>query len=1093
MMGGRRLYGSLVKGLLIMACCSILTTSSNSTTTEAETKTEPSTTIASTKAATTTAATTTTATTPAAATTAATTAAATTAATTTAAPTTTTQRPDYNPVNLTISNVTKTSLSISWNFKNYWKTNIDWINVTANSTLCKVDTGNTTAQCGGLTPGCSYQVTVEVGVRGLNWSNSIPTNMVPEMPGKLIRKDALAATDFTLTWNESAGCVSSYSVTVIKSNATIFNGNTPNNTIKINVPNLQHGVNYSVAIVATNGDHNSTVTEDWFRTSSSRPSEPRGLKANATGNDTIQLNWTAPLEPNGDLQHYEVCYEYKLYNDTDFEKQQCQNTSSAENSFKLQGLVSGAFYNISVKAWNDEYSGNESLIQSRTVEAEPGQVYNLSGSSTNDSVTFTWGRPLSPNGDIDEYKLVLFWLNAHFCNVILHVEAKNTSVPEPWCLTNCAANSSESSLPLEYNQKNMNVTICGLQPYTNYSAVVKARTRAGEGIYSEKSVMTKIGAPGPVRNVDVIYIESTRVTVTWDIPERNPGPVNYTAEARSVVPGINNITRTCTAQNFTSENCTITGLEEDWMYEVSVTAATSGEKSEARSLNFTTLPAAPGAVAEVKVDYFDDLTNQDNCDASKVKVTWWEPGLFDRNDYIDQYKIKYDNAPDVPFNVTDVDRYRLENRNSMTHLTGLTAEKKYDSKIFAVGKKTVGAEKDFNFTTKTCAPPPWYIKEHGTILADGSTFSSVTVTMKAAFFKNSAQGEIKSRGLIISKETAATLRTKRSIPEDNLNATTWQNAYTNNFNIPYKIYLSKNDISNGMIKVEIGSEICTGLDTEYCNGELPPSTQFWVYPFACTSVLCTVGTRFGPFATQPTPTVPPTNNGWIVGICLAIVFAAVICAFALLWYRGVINPAKWTQRFRGRRGSSDSDFEPIDDTDRSIQIAKYSEVLEELHRDTNLLLSNQYEDIKKKGAHIEAHTSSEASNLEPNKGKNRWVNILPFDHSRVKIQQLDDEDPTTDYINANYIPGFHHKREYIATQGPLPGTIDDFWRMIWEHQVKIIVMLTLCKEGQRVKCEKYWPDEVNEPKQYGEVVVNPTSMSNMDKFDINIFTLSHGE
>ncbi|KAH3728787.1 hypothetical protein DPMN_054748, partial [Dreissena polymorpha] len=1046
MMGGRRLLGSLVIGLLIMACCPILTTSSNSTTTEAGTITEPSTTTASTKAATT-----------LAATTATTTTAATTAATTTtAAPTTTTQRPDLNPVDLMISNVTKTNLSISWNYKSNLKT-IDWITVTAktrsqssgsNSTTCTVANSNTTAQCGGLTPGCSYQVTVEVGGGGLNGSNSSETNMVPAKPGMLVEKDGLIATNVTLTWTESAGCVSSYSVKVSKSYVIIFNGNTPTNTIKINEPNLQHGVNYSVAIVATNGDHNSTVTKDWFRTNSSRPSEPRDLTANATGN-TIQLNWTAPLEPNGDLQHYEVCYEYKSYNDTNFEKNQCQNTSSAENSFKLQGLVSGAFYNISVKAWNDKYPGYESLIQSRTVEAKPGQVCNLTGSSTNDSVTFTWGRPRYPNGDINEYKLVLVLNleNANICKVILHVDAKNTSHPEPWCPTNCAANSSESPLPLEYNQKNMNVTICGLQPYTNYTAHVKARTGAGEGLYSEKSVMTKIGAPGPVRNVKVTYIESTIVTVTWDIPERNPGPVNYTAEARSVVPGIDNITRTCTAQNFTSENCTIMGLEEDWMYEVSVTAATSGEISEARSWNFTTLPAAPGAVAVVSVDYFNDSTNQDNCDASKVKVTWWEPGLFDRNDRILYYNIKYDNAPDELFIVRGVDRYRMENRKFSKELNGLTAEKHYDSEIFAVGEDlTEGAEKKFSFVTQTCAPPPWNIQKHGTIQEDGSTLSSVTVTMKAAFFTNDAQGAIKARGLIISKETAATLRTKRSNPENNLDATTWKNASTNDFNFPYKIYLSENDISNGDVTVIIGTGTC---DVEYCNGKLPSDTQFRVSPFACTLTLCRVGYAFGPFATQPLPPKPADKSGVIVGVCVAIVLAAVIIAFAVLWKRGVIDPIQWKQRFTGRRGSSDSDFEPIDDTDRSILIAKYSEMLEELHKDTNLLLSNQYEDIKKKGAHIEAHTSSEASNLEPNKAKNRWVNILPFDHSRVKLQQLDDEDPTTDYINANYIPGFHHKREYIATQGPLPGTIDDFWRMIWEHQVKIIVMLTLCKEGQR--------------------------------------------
>ncbi|WAR09317.1 PTPRB-like protein, partial [Mya arenaria] len=181
----------------------------------------------------------------------------------------------------------------------------------------------------------------------------------------------------------------------------------------------------------------------------------------------------------------------------------------------------------------------------------------------------------------------------------------------------------------------------------------------------------------------------------------------------------------------------------------------------------------------------------------------------------------------------------------------------------------------------------------------------------------------------------------------------------------------------------------------------------------------------------------------------------------------------------------------IADLDRSIPIATYSEALADLHRDTNLILSDQYEEIKRRAGQIEVRSGFEAANLEPNKPKNRWVNILPFDHSRVNLQQLDDDDPESDYINANYMPGFHHQREFIATQGPLPGTIDDFWRMVWEQNVMVIVMLTQCKEGNRVKCEMYWPDTVQEAKQYGDVVVNPTSITNMNKFNINIFDISH--
>ncbi|CAG5926580.1 unnamed protein product [Menidia menidia] len=90
----------------------------------------------------------------------------------------------------------------------------------------------------------------------------------------------------------------------------------------------------------------------------------------------------------------------------------------------------------------------------------------------------------------------------------------------------------------------------------------------------------------------------------------------------------------------------------------------------------------------------------------------------------------------------------------------------------------------------------------------------------------------------------------------------------------------------------------------------------------------------------------------------------------------------------------------------------------------------------------------DTARLPENRGKNRYNNILPYDSTRVKLSYLED-DPCSDYINASYIPGNNYRREYIATQGPLPGTKDDFWRMVWEHSVYNVVMVTQCVEKGR--------------------------------------------
>ncbi|XP_038601297.1 receptor-type tyrosine-protein phosphatase C isoform X1 [Tachyglossus aculeatus] len=125
-----------------------------------------------------------------------------------------------------------------------------------------------------------------------------------------------------------------------------------------------------------------------------------------------------------------------------------------------------------------------------------------------------------------------------------------------------------------------------------------------------------------------------------------------------------------------------------------------------------------------------------------------------------------------------------------------------------------------------------------------------------------------------------------------------------------------------------------------------------------------------------------------------------------------------------------------------------------------------------------------------NQNKNRYVDILPYDYNRVELSEVNG-DVGSDYINASYVDGFKEPRKYIAAQGPKDETVDDFWRMIWERKVTIIVMVTRCEEGNRNKCAEYWPTVEENSNTYGEIVVKISDYKRCPDYVIQKFNITN--
>ncbi|XP_077285063.1 protein tyrosine phosphatase Meg2 isoform X2 [Arctopsyche grandis] len=175
------------------------------------------------------------------------------------------------------------------------------------------------------------------------------------------------------------------------------------------------------------------------------------------------------------------------------------------------------------------------------------------------------------------------------------------------------------------------------------------------------------------------------------------------------------------------------------------------------------------------------------------------------------------------------------------------------------------------------------------------------------------------------------------------------------------------------------------------------------------------------------------------------------------------NHTLWCPYTSLQCGSANSDFSDDDSLaagDGALTPAAFLARVNLLGREG---LIEEYDEIKHRpldGTFI--HTS-----MKNNLPKNRYNDVLCYDHSRVCLQRQDESDICSDYINANFVDGYKEKNAFISTQGPLPNTYGDFWRMVWEVHSMVIVMTTRTVEQGRHKCGQYWQPEAGQQCQHG--------------------------
>ncbi|NXT59376.1 PTPRV phosphatase, partial [Pluvianellus socialis] len=418
-------------------------------------------------------------------------------------------------------------------------------------------------------------------------------------------------------------------------------------------------------------------------------------------------------------------------------------------------------------------------------------------------------------------------------------------------------------------------------------------------------------------------------------------------------------------------------------------------------------------------------------------------------------------------------KYVMSIPTSEASVEGLGPNSSYRVIVSTVGMNTMRSQAVALLcnTTVEALPPP--------LRADiFQVESSSTVIISSDLFSEE-NGQIEYYGVV------ATTNDSLLRPTQEIMSSTWYDHYYGTEDsylavlLPNPFHPSSRS-SPETWRVPVGTEEC-GQSRATCNGKLKANKQ---YRFSIAAF-----TKYDPVAPAVTFTMfsaagsgahaTPLSMPIIAGIILGFLFT-LAAIFALVY---------WKQLRAKRTKKSSLPQEMVTyslrNVHRPIPIQNFKQYYEMKTASANHAFFQEFEELKEVG---KDQPKVEAE-LPANISKNRYPHVLPYDHSRVKLSQLG-EDPHSDYINANFMPGYTSQQEFIATQGPLKKTIEDFWRLVWEQNVCNIIMLTVCMENGRVLCDHYWPSE-SAPVSYGQVRVHLMTQSSSEEWTMREFKLWH--
>ncbi|XP_069161945.1 receptor-type tyrosine-protein phosphatase H-like isoform X5 [Procambarus clarkii] len=719
-----------------------------------------------------------------------------------------------------------------------------------------------------------------------------------------------------------------------------------------------------------------------------------------------------------------------------------QDTTGAL-SYTITGLAACTSYTVCVTAsTNGGYYTNDRCSSGTTDVDTPGPVamgplVTLSESS----LRVAWDRPLN-------FKCKILYYTVKW--TVYDTLKSNTTTTTSYTITDLAA--------------------C-----TSYTVTVAAATNKGLGEETSESGATDSIAPDPPKLLGAAMVvnESDKLSVSWRKPD-DPGPL--CPVTRYTVTWYLASTQELVDQTTNSDTTfTISDLEAWTSYTVYVAAATEQnftyKYSPPSCTNATTDQDTPGPPSDTKIESHT---------GESLLVVWSPPE--EPRGIITNYSVAW-SPPDNGNGTEDT----VDGSITQYNITRLKSCVNYTVTVTAATIKGYGKQFNIINTTDAAAPPspPVTCKKVDSPRQLTVTWSPADTQCTVNRYKVDYTGDVlwsddtrhDSKELQttyadlgdLTPWTTYTVCVAAVVVNDIVGAwdccssTTLEDApgkpaeinQTSSSTKTVTLTWAGPEEKNGVVTDyqlawDGGLTNLTANTTTYTISNLHRKSQFNV------SLKARTGAGWGDSISIPVTTLKGVSAGAVAGGVvggLLLVSAAVAAVVYRRRLKGKDDSSKHTRRSAIPMPMMPAVVRASDGDIKKTDLRKYIRYLES---DTERGLEEEFASIQQLSPHNEATTA----NRDYNRMKNRFKNIFPYDNARVNLSVL--EKPGSDYINASYMKDIDQKQFFIAAQGPMPSTTADFWRMVWEQRVYVIVMLTNLLEKGRDKCAQYWP-RVSEP------------------------------